>query len=90
MNKVVYIGTDGGATTSKVGGVWKTPQGELTLKQSFQNVSGTLNAEGKSVPVSGKLRGDQITLTIGGTERGGKVSGNRIDGKAWSATRAIS
>jgi len=22
MNKVVYIGTDGGATTSKVGGVW--------------------------------------------------------------------
>jgi glucokinase len=23
MNKVIYIGTDGGATTSKVGGVWK-------------------------------------------------------------------
>ena len=23
MNKTIYIGTDGGATTSKVGGVWR-------------------------------------------------------------------
>ena len=57
---------------AKVAGTWKTPQGELTLTQSFQNVTGTLKAGGKTVPVSGKLRGEHITLTAGGTELAGQ------------------
>jgi SAM-dependent methyltransferase len=73
---------------AKVAGTWKTPQGELTLTQEFQNVSGTMSSGGKAVSVSGKLRGDQITLTAGGTEMTGKVNGDRMDGKGWSATRA--
>jgi SAM-dependent methyltransferase len=73
---------------AKVGGTWKTPQGELSLTQTFQIVSGTLSSGGKTVSVSGKLRGDQITLNAGGTEMTGKVNGDRIDGKGWSATRS--
>ena len=37
---------------AKVDGAWKLPQGDLTLKQEFQKVSGTLNSGGKTVPLS--------------------------------------
>jgi SAM-dependent methyltransferase len=72
---------------AKVAGTWKTPQGELTLTQEFQKVSGTLTMDGKPVVVSGKLRGDQITLNGGSAELVGKVVGDRIEGANWSATR---
>jgi SAM-dependent methyltransferase len=73
---------------AKVAGTWKTPQGELMLNQAFQNVTGTLTSNGKSVNVTGKLRGDQITMTAGGTQLVGKVVGDRIEGTNFSATRA--
>lgn len=73
---------------AKVAGTWKTPQGELTLTQEFQMVSGTLTTNGTSVPVSGKLRGEQLTLTAGGTQLTGKVVGDRIEGNGFSATRS--
>ena len=73
---------------AKVAGTWKTPQGELTLTQEFQMVSGTLTTNGTSVPVSGKLRGEQLTLTAGGTQLAGKVNGDRIEGNGFTATRA--
>ena len=73
---------------AKVAGTWKTPQGELTLTQEFQVVSGTMTTNGTSVAVSGKLRGEQITLNAGGTPLTGKVVGDRIEGANWSATRA--
>ena len=73
---------------AKVAGTWKTPQGELMLNQSFQNVTGTLTTNGKSVNVTGKLRGDQITLNAGGAQLLGKVTGDRIEGQNFSATRS--
>jgi SAM-dependent methyltransferase len=73
---------------AKVAGTWKTPQGELTLTQEFQVVSGTLTTNGTSVPVSGKLRGQQLTLTAGGVQLAGKVNGDRIEGNGFNATRA--
>jgi hypothetical protein len=78
---------------AKVGGTWKLPQGELRLKQEFQKISGTLRADGKTVPIrDGKLRGDEITFTAGGVQYAGRVNGKRIEGLAkggapWSATR---
>jgi len=72
---------------AKVAGTWKTPQGELTLTQEFQMVSGTLTADGKPVAVTGKLRGEQITLAAGGTQFTGRVVGDRIEGTNFSATR---
>jgi hypothetical protein len=74
---------------ARVNGSWKLPQGELTLKQQFQMLSGTLRTGGKSVALeSGKVRGDEIVFTAGGVEYKGTVNGNRIDGGNWSATRA--
>jgi hypothetical protein len=79
---------------AKVEGTWKLPQGELALKQEFQMLSGTLQTEGRSVPLrDAKVRGDEIVFTAGGTQYTGKINGKRIDGStrsgaAWSATRA--
>ncbi|HUE87059.1 MAG TPA: methyltransferase domain-containing protein [Vicinamibacterales bacterium] len=73
---------------ARVAGTWKTPQGELTLTQEFQVVKGTLTTEGKAVAVSGKLRGNHLTLNGGSTDLVGKVVGDRIEGSNWSATRA--
>lgn len=73
---------------AKVAGTWKTPHGELTLNQQFQNVIGTLTQNGKTINVSGKLRGEQITLTAGSLQIAGSVVGDRIEGTNFSATRS--
>jgi hypothetical protein len=73
---------------AKVEGTWKMPQGQLTLKQNFQMLSGTLGG----TPISdGRLRGEEITFTAGGQKYSGKVNGNSITGTsgagAFTATR---
>lgn len=82
---------------AKVSGIWKSAQGDLTLKQEFQKFAGSINAGGVSTLVSGgKLRGDQISFSAGGTQYSGKVAGDTITGTAvsggasrdWSATRS--
>ena len=76
---------------AKVEGRWTLPQGELTLKQTFQNISGTLKTGSSETAVNGKLNGEQISFNAGGTQYSGRVSGNAIEGTAggnpWSATR---
>lgn len=79
---------------AKVEGTWKLPQGELTLKQAFQMISGTLKNGSNTVPISnGKLNGDQISFTAGGAHYNGRVNGNTMEGSSnpgasWKATRA--
>jgi hypothetical protein len=80
---------------AKVNGTWKLPQGELTLKQTFQMISGTLKSGNVATPVNGKLNGEQITFTAGGAQYTGRVTGNSIEGTVkggknghWSATRS--
>jgi hypothetical protein len=77
---------------AKVGGTWKLPKGELTLKQTFQMISGTLKSGTVAAPITGKLNGDQITFTAGEAQYVGRVSGNAIEGTlksggTWKATR---
>jgi SAM-dependent methyltransferase len=81
---------------AKAEGTWKLPQGELTLNQNFQMVSGTLRSGGNATPImNGRLRGDQISFIAGGAQYTGRVSGNAIEGTVksggtngkWSATR---
>ena len=79
---------------ARVEGNWRLANGELTLKQDFQMVSGTLVSGGASTAVSGKLLGDQITLTAGATEYTGRVAGDTMEGTTkggngttWAATR---
>ncbi|HZD39392.1 MAG TPA: hypothetical protein VE131_01645, partial [Terriglobales bacterium] len=77
---------------AKVGGNWKLAQGELTLKQTFQIVSGTIKSGNVITPVNGRLNGDQITFTAGEAKYTGRVTGNSMEGtlnggSKWSATR---
>lgn len=76
---------------AKVEGTWNSSQGEFTLKQSFQMISGTLKSANTVTPISGKLNGDQISFTADNVAYTGRVSGNSIEGTAgnakWSATR---
>ena len=76
---------------AKVDGTWTSPQGELTFKQTFQNISGTLKSADAVTPINGKLNGDQISFTAGNVTYTGRVNGSSMDGTAggakWNATR---
>jgi hypothetical protein len=68
---------------AKVDGTWKMGGSEIALKQTFQMVSGTVKTGNVVAPItSGKLTGDSISFTAGGTTYIGKVSGDRIEGTA--------
>ena len=73
---------------AKVEGSWKLPQGELTLKQSFQMITGTLKADGKETAIKGRITGDQISFKAGDAQYSGRVGADGIKGtvKASSGT----
>jgi SAM-dependent methyltransferase len=60
-------------------GTWQMPQGELTLKQSFQMVSGTLKSAERTVPVMGRVRGDELLLSAGGKQFRGRRNGDSLE-----------
>ena len=75
-------------------GTWTLPQGELTLKQDFQMLSGAL--QGKPI-ANGRMRGEQIVFTAAnGARFDGRVVGDvmtgtmTLDGKktSFKGTRA--
>ena len=63
---------------AKVAGSYKVPQGDLTLKQDFQMLSGTLRTEGKTVAVQGKVSGENVSFTAGGREYKGRVKDKQL------------
>jgi hypothetical protein len=81
---------------AKVGGTWKSAQGEVRITQNFQTFSGTVNIGGNSTPITnGKMVGDQITFTAGTSRYTGRVNGSAIEGTVrtgassanWRATK---
>src|SRR5438309_7565836 len=78
---------------AKVEGTWQLPQGELTLKQTFQMISGTFKSGNNTTQIAnGKLNGDEISFSAGGSQYKGRVNGNSIEGTVnnnnkWRATR---
>src|SRR5262245_46770353 len=71
---------------AKVQGTWKTGQGNLTLTQEFQKLTGNLNG----TPITGgKMNGDQISFTASGTAYNGRVNaaGNAISGGNLTANK---
>jgi len=81
---------------ARVEGKWKLAQGELTLRQTYQTISGTLANGASAVPISGgKLRADEIVFVAAGAEYRGRVNGKVIEGTVkngsntgtWSARR---
>ena len=76
---------------AKVGGTWRLPQGELTLKQEFQMLSGSI---GSTKIADGRMRGSDISFTAGGAQYTGRVNGSSMqgtvtggNGASWTATK---
>lgn len=78
---------------AKVAGTWKLAEGELTLEQKYQKLTGTLKSGANSTAISdAKMHGDQITFKVGDRIFKGRVDGNKMDGVfateiKWEATR---
>lgn len=81
---------------AKVEGTWKSAQGDMTLDQTYQFVSGSIKTPTGVQQISdGKLTGPQIAFTAGGAQYSGTVNGNAITGTRkgpdgetkWEATK---
>ncbi|MDB5668665.1 MAG: hypothetical protein JWL74_1615 [Alphaproteobacteria bacterium] len=81
---------------AQVSGRWQLRSGEseakLTLSQQFQRVSGTVEANGRTVPLREvHLRGPQIAFSAdlgsGARRFAGTVDGATMAGEGWQATR---
>ena len=66
---------------ARVAGTWTMPQGELTLKQEFQMLSGEMKRGDKVFPVTGRLRGSRVEFSAGGITYAGRVTGEKIAGE---------
>jgi methyltransferase family protein len=84
--QTVQSGCDGSWCTAllwivpaRVAGNHKLPQGDLTLKQEFQMLSGTLRTEGRTVPIEGKVMGDEVTFRAGGREYHARANGKQLE-----------
>ena len=70
---------------AKVNGRWKLPQGELTLNQVYQTFRGSLkNADG-SLPVAGRVHGDQVNFRAGKIQFTARVETDVMEGFARTA-----
>jgi hypothetical protein len=81
---------------AKVQGNWKTAQGELSIRQEYQKISGTLRTGHKSVAISdGRMNGEHIRFNAGSELYSGRVNGDSMEGtitsggdkSEWRATR---
>jgi SAM-dependent methyltransferase len=74
---------------AKVAGTWRVGDGELTLNQEFQMISGLLRTGGKAISITGgRLHGEEIRFSAGGALYTGRVRGDAIDGTVKSGGRA--
>jgi hypothetical protein len=72
---------------AKAAGTWKMGDSELSLKQTYQKLSGTLKTGNVTAPISNaKMAGDKISFTAAGVEYSGTVSGNSMSGSAKTGT----
>ena len=65
---------------AKVEGKWRLPNGELTIHQKFQNITGTLSRNGNDTPITGRLDGERISFSSGDAEYSGQINGDSISG----------
>ena len=86
----VSLGTDVGCNVSwcnallwivpaNAGGTHKLPQGELVLKQEYQMLTGTFRIGGQNIPVTGRVRGEEVTLSGSGRSWKGRISGGKLE-----------
>jgi predicted RNA methylase len=79
---------------ARVEGRWRMGRDRITLRQKFQTFTGTIRRGRVVTPITnGRLNGNELTFTAGGTKYTGKVNGRWIEGVTksgtkWSARRA--
>jgi hypothetical protein len=64
---------------AKFAGTWQVPQGEPTLKQTYQQVSGTLKTSERTVPIEGKVNGEELAIQAGGKSYRGRMADGKLD-----------
>jgi SAM-dependent methyltransferase len=65
---------------AKVQGTHKLPQGELTLKQDFQMLSGTFKTDGKTLAIAnGRVKGEEVSFKAGGKDYRGRVNNGKLE-----------
>jgi precorrin-6B methylase 2 len=63
---------------ARVAGTYKVPEGEVTLKQTFQMLSGTMRTGGKTFALKGKVNGEEISFSAGGKNYRGRLNGKQL------------
>ena len=84
------LGSDAGCNNSwctallwivpaRVAGNHKLPQGELTLKQEFQMLSGSLQTDDKTYALEGRVNGEDVSFSAGGKKYSGRMNGKALE-----------
>ncbi len=63
----------------RVAGTYVVPQGEVTLKQEFQMLTGTLKTGGTTVQVQGRVAGGEIEISAGSKRYRGLLKGRTLE-----------
>lgn len=65
---------------AQIAGTYALGDGEVTLRQEFQYLTGTLRAGGRTVPLAGgKVTGEAFSFVAGGREYRGRRNGDRLE-----------
>ena len=72
---------------AQAAGHWRLGDGELSLTQTYQKLTGTMTTNGRSAPVTGTLRGQEIEIRSGGASWHGRVRGDTLELRASDGRR---
>jgi SAM-dependent methyltransferase len=76
---------------AKAAGTWTLPEGELTLEQTYQKLTGTLTLRGRKIPIrDGRMNGTEITFVAGDVRYSGTVEGEKLEVKANGGSGSLS
>ncbi len=64
---------------ARVEGTHTLPQGTVTFKQRYQELTGDFATGGRTYALEGKVRGEDVTFTAGGREYRGRMVGKRFE-----------
>jgi precorrin-6B methylase 2 len=64
---------------AQVAGTYTVPDGEVTLKQSYQMLSGNMRTGGKTFALKGKVNGEEVSFSAGGKQYKGRLNGKQLE-----------
>ena len=63
----------------KVAGTYRVAQGDITLRQQFQMLTGTLKSGDTATELKGRVRGEAIEITVGDKRYAGRLKGKALE-----------